>query len=207
LYAGSAHDEQAKLVNTSKGTPIMTPGNERPESNGASSNSQGSLRARAEDAVAKIGDAAMQAADETKRSAATLASEANDKVKALMGEKVGAGAELIGHVAAAARIASDDLTRNAPQLGGLLRDASERMESFSQEIRGQSIDQLVRRTSDFARERPAMMFGAAAACGFFLFRLFKAGSATSSARGPTELVGDHLRPSFAPSRQGQSYGT
>jgi ElaB/YqjD/DUF883 family membrane-anchored ribosome-binding protein len=155
----------------------------------ASSNSRDDLRAKTEDAMSKMGDMAKQATDEAKRSAATLASEANDKVKTLLGQQKGAGADLVGHVAASARVAADDLDRNAPQLAGLIRDASRSMERFSQDIRGQSVDQLVRKASDFTRERPAVTFGAAAACGFFLFRLFKAGSARTSRL--TGLVSDH----------------
>jgi ElaB/YqjD/DUF883 family membrane-anchored ribosome-binding protein len=195
----------------------MTSPNTRPELSAGSSISQGALRTKAEDAMSTIGDVAKQAADEAKRSAATLASEANDKVKSILGQQVWAGADLVGHFAASAKVAADDLDRNAPQLAGLVRDASQRIEHFSQEIRGQSVDQLVRRTSDFARERPAVMFGAAAACGFFLFRLFKAGSGGTS-RSSGSRSGEHDRrdgpggsgyhpdsPSLSP-HYGQSHG-
>jgi ElaB/YqjD/DUF883 family membrane-anchored ribosome-binding protein len=168
----------------------MSSATDRPEFTAASpssqtdlrASSQTDLRAKAEGAMSKIGDVAKEAAGEVKRSATTLAAEANDKAKVFMGQKVGAGADLIGHFAASTRVAADDLDRNAPQLAALVRDASKKMEQFSQEIHDQTIDQLVRRTSDFARERPAVMFGAAAACGFFLFRLFKAGTRTAGER-------------------------
>jgi len=162
----------------------MVSANIRPESSSGSP-SQLDLGAKAGDAMSKIGDVAKEVADEAKQSATTLASEASEKMKSFLGQQVGAGAGLVGHVATSARAAADDLERHAPQLAGLVRDASRRMEQFAHEIRGQSIDQLARRTSDFARERPALMFGAAAACGFFLFRMFKAGSpATPDATGP-----------------------
>jgi len=134
-----------------------------------------------------------------------------------MGQQVGVGAGLVGHVAASTRVAADDLNRNAPQLAALVRDVSRRMEQFSQEIRGQSVDQLVRRTSDFARERPAVMFGAAAACGFFLFRLLKAGSPSTTAATGWRLPADHRdgpgglgfhpdSPSVSPTHDGPSHG-
>jgi len=179
----------------------------RPESV-ASSTSQGDLRAKAEGAISKVGEVVREAADETRRSATTLASEANEKVKALMGQQVGAGVDLVGHFAASARLAADDLDRNAPQVAALIRDASQRMQQFSRELQDQSIDQLVRRTSDFARKRPAAMFGAAAVCGFFLFRLFKAGTRPSGTGEQAAFGGSGYHPDSPsiPPQGGPSHG-
>jgi ElaB/YqjD/DUF883 family membrane-anchored ribosome-binding protein len=174
----------------------MTSVSARPESSNESAGSQGELRAKAEATMATIAGAARQATDEAKRSAATLASEANEKVKSLVGQQVGVGADLVGHVAASAKKAADDLDRNAPQLAGLVRDASDRMERFSRDIQGQSFDELLRRTKAFARERPAVVFGAAATCGFLLFRLLKAGSPGGPGSHASTPTGDwQSRPS------------
>jgi ElaB/YqjD/DUF883 family membrane-anchored ribosome-binding protein len=151
----------------------MTP--PRPGSS-ASTGLTGDSRAKAGGAISKVTEGAQQAAEEAKQSATTLAAEANDKVKSLLTEQVGVGADLIGHVAASAKVAAESLEPHSPQLASLVRGASERADEFSREIRGQTIEQIARRTSDFARARPAVMFGAAATCGFFLYRLFKAGS-------------------------------
>jgi ElaB/YqjD/DUF883 family membrane-anchored ribosome-binding protein len=155
----------------------------RPGSAADSGNEQSDLRAKADDAMSAVGDVARQAVAETRRSAVSLASEANDKVKEFMGEKVGAGATWVSHVSAAARAAADSLDPNAPQLAALVRSGGERLQEFSRDMEGQSIDDLVRRTSNFARERPAAVFGVAAAAGFLLFRLFKAAPASQSHRG------------------------
>jgi ElaB/YqjD/DUF883 family membrane-anchored ribosome-binding protein len=120
--------------------------------------------------MSKITERAQQAAEEAKRSATTLAAEANEKVKSLLTEQAGVGADLIGHVAASAKVAAESLEPHAPQLASLVRGASERVDEFSRQIRDQTIGQIARRTLDFARARPAVMFGAAATCGFFLFR-------------------------------------
>jgi ElaB/YqjD/DUF883 family membrane-anchored ribosome-binding protein len=145
----------------------------------------GDLRAKAGDAVAKIGDVAGEAAEEAKRSASTLAAEAGEKVKSMLNQQVGVGADMASHVVASARAAADSLDPNAPQLAELIRVAGNRVEQLAQEIRRQPIDELMRRTTDFARERPAVTFGAAALCGFALFRLLKAGAdgATRSSSG------------------------
>jgi ElaB/YqjD/DUF883 family membrane-anchored ribosome-binding protein len=194
----------------------MTSATARPESSGEPASPQSELRSKAEETMATIAGAARQATDEAKRSATTLASEANEKVKSLVGQQVGAGADLVGHVAASARRAADDLDRNAPQLAGLVREASDRMERFSRDIQGQSFEELLQRTTAFARERPAVVFGAAATCGFLLFRLFKAGSPGGAGSrsatpdgGPQRQASSGARPyqpspSISPS--GQSHG-
>jgi ElaB/YqjD/DUF883 family membrane-anchored ribosome-binding protein len=189
----------------------MATANTRSESSTSSPHSD--LSAKAGDAMSRIGDVAKEVADEAKRSATTLASEAGERMKSFMGQQLGVGAGLAGHVAASARVAADDLDHHAPQLAGLVRDVSQRMDQFAQEIRGESVDQLVRRTTDFARQRPAVMFGAAAACGFFLFRLFKAGTpaTTGSSRhaaGHRDGLGSVGYRPYSPSvsPQGPSHG-
>jgi ElaB/YqjD/DUF883 family membrane-anchored ribosome-binding protein len=162
----------ANVSNLNTDSQITPP---RPGSN-ASTGLTGDSRAKAEGAMSKITEGAQQAAEEAKRSATTLAAEANEKVKGLLTEQVGVGADLIGHVAASAKVAAETLEPHSPQLASLVRGVSERVDEFSREIRGETIEQIARRTSDFARARPAVMFGAAATCGFFLYRLFKAGS-------------------------------
>jgi hypothetical protein len=98
------------------------------------------------------------------------------EVKSLLTEQVGVRADRIGVVAASAKVAAESLEPHASQLANLVGGASERVDEFSREICGQTIEQIARRTSDFARARSAVMSGAAATCGFFLYRLFNAGS-------------------------------
>jgi hypothetical protein len=124
--------------------------------------------------VDKIGDTAQQAAAEMKRAATSLAGDASSRMKGLVGDKVASGAELIGHVASSTRRAAEDLDPKAPQISGLLRDASDRFEEFSHTIRDKSVDELMETATAFARRQPAILFGAAALAGFALFRMFKA---------------------------------
>ena len=126
---------------------------------------------------------AQQAAEGLRQTATSLASDTRDRMKGLLSEKVASGAELVGQVASSARRAADDLERNSPQISGVLRDASVRMEEFSRSLHGKSVDELVETASSYARRQPAMLFGAAAVAGFALFRLFKAGSEEGSPRG------------------------
>jgi hypothetical protein len=140
------------------------------------------IGATAGEAVSKLGEATQQVGRQAREAATSLASEANQKVKGLMNEQVGAGADLVGHVAASVRQAADSLDQNIPQLAGIVRDAADRIENFSGDIRDKSVDELYRLASDFARRQPAVVFGTAAAAGFLVFRLLK-GSASGSSYG------------------------
>jgi len=139
-----------------------------------SSSTSGDLRAKAGDVTSRITDTAQQAMDEVKRSGTALASEANERVKGLLDQQVTAGADLVSHVADSARMAADNLDQNVPQLASLVRDASQRIDEFSRQIRSQSAADLAHSVSDFARRRPAVVFGMGAALGFVAFRLLNA---------------------------------
>jgi ElaB/YqjD/DUF883 family membrane-anchored ribosome-binding protein len=131
------------------------------------------IGAAAGEALSQAGEAIQQTGRQAKDAAMSLATEASEKVKGLMNQQVNAGADLVTEVAKSVHSAADTLDRNAPQLAGLVRGAADRIEGFSDDIRDRSVEELFRSTSDFARRNPAVLFGAAAAFGFLVFRLIK----------------------------------
>ena len=138
------------------------------------------VRSGAADAMAKISDVAQQAMGEAKKSASTLASAATERAKDAVEERIAGGADLLGQVAASVRVAARELDPSAPQLAGFAREAAERIDEFSRDMRNKSVDELLETSSDFARREPALLFGAAAACGFLLFRTLKTASGAVS---------------------------
>jgi hypothetical protein len=98
------------------------------------------------------------------------------------------------------RCAADSLDSNAPQLAGLARGAAERVEQFSRDIRGQTVEDLVRTSSEFTRRQPALVFGLASLAGFLAFRVLKS---SPPDRGRLD---DRSRESFG-ERAGQFHGT
>ena len=78
----------------------------------------GDLGGLANEARSKLTEAAQQAGSQAKETAVSLASEANEKFKDLMTQRVTAGADLADHISGSVRIAADDLAKNAPQLAG-----------------------------------------------------------------------------------------
>jgi ElaB/YqjD/DUF883 family membrane-anchored ribosome-binding protein len=144
------------------------------------------MRAKAGEAVSKVGEVAQQAGSQAKQAAASLASEANQKAKGVLNQQVSAGADLAGHLAEAVKHAAGELDRNAPQLAGLMRGAADRVEDFSRDMRGQTVEELMRTASDFTRRQPALVFGLATLAGFALFRALKA----SPSRGSETRYGE-----------------
>ena len=133
----------------------------------------------AKEGVSKLSDAAQQATTKIKQSASEATSNVTHQVKDLLNAQVGSGAEMVGHFANSAKRAAEDLDRNAPQLAGLVRGMADRIEGFADDMRDQSVDQLMRTASDFTRRQPALVFGLAALGGFFIFRTLKAAGDTT----------------------------
>jgi hypothetical protein len=135
----------------------------------------GEVRERAGEAVSKFAELAQQAGEQAKETASSLAAEANQKAKGLLNQQIETGADLVNEIAGAARQAARSLEPSAPQLAELVRGAADRAEGLSRDLRGQSVDDLIRTASDFTRRQPALVFGLASLAGFLAFRVFKAG--------------------------------
>jgi hypothetical protein len=54
------------------------------------------------------------------------------------------------------------------------------VEEFSDDMRGKSVDELMRTASDFTRRQPALVFGLASLAGFVLLRVLKSSSPDNS---------------------------
>jgi ElaB/YqjD/DUF883 family membrane-anchored ribosome-binding protein len=149
--------------------------------------------------------------DEAKRATSSLASDANERVKSLLDQQVTAGADLMSNVAESVRVAADNLEPRIPQLANVARDASERIEAFSRDVRQQSASELAQAVAEFARRRPAVVFGVAAALGFVGFRLLNASPGISDHRNrsatdwrPEPRLGDSAYPVASPMNAGSA---
>jgi nucleotide-binding universal stress UspA family protein len=141
----------------------------------------------ASEAFAEGSDAVQRAANTARQVAATTASTVSQQVKELLDDQVGRGANMVGHLANSAKRAAEDLDQNAPQLAGLVSGLADRLESYADDLRDQSVDQLVRAASGFTRRQPALVFGLAALAGFFALRTLKSTpSATPPSNQPTK---------------------
>ena len=137
----------------------------------------------ARETASKLGDAAQELGTQAKQAATSLASEANENIKGVLNQKVGMGADMIGHVAESVRAAADNLKQNSPQLAGLVRGAADKIDEFASSTRDKTVEELFETASNFARRQPAVVFGAAAAAGFLLFRILKVAPSTGASQG------------------------
>ena len=150
-----------------------TSSSSRPENQSTASGVAQDMRAKAGEAISKVADAAQQARSQAKDAAASLASDASQKAKGVLNMQVSSGSDLAGHVARSVRCAADSLHPNAPQLASLARGAAERVEQFARDIRGQTVEDLVRTASELTRRQPVLVFGLASLAGFLAFRVLK----------------------------------
>jgi hypothetical protein len=134
------------------------------------------------------------ASSTAKRVASEAASTIGGQVKDLLDTQLANGADIIGQLGSSAQRAAEDLEQDAPQLAGLVRGVAHRIEGYADDLREQSVDELVRSASNFTRRQPALVFGLAALAGFFAFRTIK------STPLPTQPVGRSSVPS------GEYYG-
>jgi len=139
-------------------------------------------------------------AGQTKDVAADAAATLGYQVKSALNDQVGHGAEVVGRFANATKRAADELDQESPQVGGLIRGVADRLENYADDLRDQSVDELVQAASNFTRRQPAVVFGLAALAGFFALRTFK--NATSSSSRSNQAP---IRHQFQGQTQGQTY--
>ena len=151
-YSGRHPNDRQKSDAQNRGAQTRTPGS---------------------DTLSQVSNAAQSATSTARKAASEAASTITDQVKELLDSQLASGVEMVGHLGNSAKRAAADLDRNAPQLAGLVRGVGDRIESYADDMRDQSVDELFRSASNFTRRQPALVFGLAALAGFFAFRTIK----------------------------------
>jgi hypothetical protein len=159
----------ASQSNTNTNTNTNANSNNRPSSNSDTKD----MRALVGDAVSKVTEAAQQASGDVKDAAMSFAADANKKATGLLNQQFSVGADFAEQIADSVNAAADSLESKSPQLANFVRMAAETVEDFSNDIRGQTVQQLVRTASEYTRKQPALVFGLASLAGFALFRVLK----------------------------------
>jgi hypothetical protein len=85
-----------------------------------------SVRDAASDALTQASELAKDAGAKARQAASETASTVADHVKDLLDRQLGTGADMAGQFAHAARLAADDLTKQSPVLGGVVRTVADR---------------------------------------------------------------------------------
>jgi ElaB/YqjD/DUF883 family membrane-anchored ribosome-binding protein len=161
-------NEHSGPANSGSGAVTSTPADIAEEKTG--------LGAQGVAALSKVSEAAQQAGSHVMEAATSLATEAGEKAKGFVGQQVASGADFLGYIGRSARVAADTLHPNAPQLAGFVRGMATSVTDLSDTVREQSPEALLETASDYVRQNPALVFSAAAACGFALARLLQGGA-------------------------------
>jgi hypothetical protein len=127
-------------------------------------------------ASAMAGAAASKVGDVASETAGTVSAQ----VTQLLDRQVGAGAHMVEQVARSAKRAAEELDQETPQLANLVRTFAGQIDGYAENLRDQSVNDLMRSASDFTRRQPALVFGAAALAGFFALRMIKSSSPISA---------------------------
>jgi hypothetical protein len=145
------------------------------EAHGTESNAS-----RMDDVTSSASAMAANATSKAKDMAVDAAGTVSDQVTQLLDRQVGAGAIMMTHAARSAKRAAEDLQQEAPQLASLVRTFAGQIDGYADNLRDQSVQDLMRSASDFTRRQPALVFGAAALAGFFALRMIKSSSSISA---------------------------
>lgn len=118
--------------------------------------------------------------------AAELKGQASDKAYAFAADGKARATDALDNVV---RMIQDSATQIDEKLGtsygDYARQAADGVAGFTDTLRDRDVEELIEDTRDLVRRSPAIMIGAAAAAGFVISRLIKAGSETLEAAAKT----------------------
>lgn len=140
--------------------------------------------AQATDAASSLGadlkDAASAAAKAAKTQASSFAADVGHELSKSAEDQKQRGVEGMQTLARAINSAAQEIEGQSPQAAKFVRDAAQRVETFSSNLQGRNVNELLDAASSLARNQPAVFLAGAAAAGFALTRFLK-----SSARQQT----------------------
>lgn len=161
------------------------------------------VSAAAKPAVDATRAAAKDAGDKVRAEASKLKGQATDKARemATEGKEKASGAldEFAKLISEAAATVDERL---GAQYGGYARSAADMVSGVASQLRGKDVDELFEDARGFVKKSPAVAIGTAAAVGFVLARLVKAGMGDAPAAEdvpPTPVAPEPATAGFADS--------
>ncbi|MGF1549836.1 MAG: hypothetical protein ACFBQW_04800 [Sphingomonadaceae bacterium] len=125
---------------------------------------------------AKAKDLGRQAKDRVMRETETLRGQAGQKAREYASDGKARAAGALDELAEMAHEIGDTVDEKmGGDYGRYARQAGDSVADFSSRLRGKEVDELYDDARNFVRRSPAIAIGAAAAIGFALVRLVKAG--------------------------------
>jgi hypothetical protein len=102
-----------------------------------------------------------------------LAEPLKEKATELANDKIQAGVNQLQIFANAVHGAASELETQMPKFANYVHDAGTKLEDAATNVREKNMEELIEGFSAFARQQPALVFGAATLAGFALARFLK----------------------------------
>jgi ElaB/YqjD/DUF883 family membrane-anchored ribosome-binding protein len=138
------------------------------------------LVGQGKDAGSALTSIAQGATEELKRSAALLARDGSEKLTDALSKQLSTGAGFFEDASESLRAAAAELDDALPPVAHALRTAASRSDDLAEQIRTKSLGELLESGSNYARQNPLLVFGAAAGVGMLLSRFAKSSGQMSS---------------------------
>jgi ElaB/YqjD/DUF883 family membrane-anchored ribosome-binding protein len=138
------------------------------------------LVGQGKDAASGLTSIAQGATEDLKRSAALLARDGSEKLTDALSKQLSTGAGFVEDASESLRAAAAELDDSLPPLAYALRTAASRGDDIAEQIRTKSLGELLEAGSNYARQNPLVVFGAAAGMGLLLSRFAKSSGQRSS---------------------------
>jgi ElaB/YqjD/DUF883 family membrane-anchored ribosome-binding protein len=136
-----------------------------------------SLKAAANKAAPKAKATKIVEPETLRSQAGTLLNQAGDKIKGAADQgKTKAGDAMDGLASMVEDVAASLDEKLGAQYGDYARKAASAVSGVADTLKSKEVDELLEGARDFVRNKPAVAIGAAAALGFVLTRLIKAGN-------------------------------
>ncbi len=133
--------------------------------------------AKAAPKAAKAASLAAAAPETLRHQASDMVSNASAKARDYANTGKDKASDALDELAKMAGGIADTLdTRFGTAYGDFVRKAGDAVSGTAESLKGKNVDDLIDDARTFVREKPAVAIGAAAAVGFVLTRLFRAGS-------------------------------
>jgi hypothetical protein len=128
-------------------------------------------------------------ADSAKAKLGEIGAPVKDTAIEVASQQKDAGAEQLQAAARAVHGAARELESAMPQWAGYVHEFGQRLERFASDIRDGSVDDLMGKLGEFARNQPALLFGGALLTGLALSRFVKSSAQNSSSAAEMDTTG------------------
>ncbi len=102
-----------------------------------------------------------------------VAADVAESFRDSMNESKASGADAISRLARSTKDAAESMKDEAPQIAGAVRDAAERVEKISADLRDMSFNEMLDSITDFARRKPLVFVGCGLVAGIVASRLLR----------------------------------